>query len=439
MIILSEHYGYVNNKDRFELSQSNIEFCIEAKLNYPVIKHFNDLTDTFCFKFNKKSGKFQFETNYYIGVDWIGDSGLTINVQPKLNNEYKEIDYLKMLFEALKEPENFKHLENLYTIDFKSPLIEIEQFQDKLTPLLLLQFLELLKQIVRKGLKKSYYRVTENLNSRVKGKILINATIKQNHTKQKMLHNVCQYEEFGYNSVENKILKKALLFTQSALSNLNGAADVDFKHLFHYVSPAFQLVDAKVDVRELKNIKSNPLFKEYTQALKLARLILKRYGYNISKTTETRIKTPPFWIDMTKLFELYAFKKLREVFPIKGEVKYHIRINRQEPDFVLNSNDGEFKMVIDAKYKPRYSNGEILINDARQISGYARMEKMYKELNESDFSKVLDCLVIYSNQIGDIDLNKENLKLDAFKHYVSFFKSGIKLPEIKNNKDCKYD
>lgn len=311
MIVLTEHYGYINNKNRFELSNKNIQLCKEKELVLPYTKPFNNLKDTFCFKFNKsEEGEFQFETGYYIGVDWIGNSGLAINVQPKLNTEDKEIDYLKMLFEALQEPENFKHLNNLYTIDFKAPLIEISQQQDKLTPLLLLEFLQLLKQIVRKGLKKSYYKVTKNLNARVKGKVLINATVKQNHTKQKMLYNVCQYQEFGYNSTENRILKKALLFTQSALNNLKGTS-IDFKHLFHYVNPAFQLVDENISVRELKNTKPNPLFREYTQALKLAKIILKKYGYNISKTTETKIKTPPFWIDMSKLFELYVYKKLR--------------------------------------------------------------------------------------------------------------------------------
>jgi len=433
MIILGEHFGFIGNNNRYYLEEDNLKQCkILDVLKEPILKPFNNQQDTFCFKFNTSDeGNYQFETGYYIGVDWIGNSGLPIYIQPKLNTEDYEVDYLKMLFEALQEPENFKHLDNLYTIDFKAPLIEIEQHQDKLTPLLLLEFLQLVKQIVRKGLKKSYYKVSKNLNSKVKGKILINATVKQNHTKQKMLYNVCQYEEFGYNSLENRILKKALLFSQSILSNLKGTSTVDFKQLFHYVFPAFQLVNEDIDVRSLKNIKPNPLFKEYTQALKLAKIILRKYGYNISKTTETKIKTPPFWIDMTKLFELYVFKKLRAVFPNKGEVIYHQKVNRQEPDFILCSKDDVFKMVVDAKYKPRYADNEILMKDARQISGYARMKKMYELLNEKNTSKILDCIIIFSEQSKQENISKENLKNDKFKHYVNFFKASIRLPTTK--------
>ncbi|WP_233881818.1 McrC family protein [Tenacibaculum piscium] len=429
MLVISEHFGYEKTKNRFYLKQDNLKLCEDFDLNIPFKKYFNNNEETFCFNFNKsENGEFQFETGYYIGVDWIGNSGLSIYVQPKLNEEKKQVNYLKMLFEALKDSENLNHLNDLYTIDFKAPLIPIMQQQDLLAPLLLIEFLQLLKNIVRKGLKKSYYKVTENLNSKVKGKILINATVKQNHSHQKMLYNICTFEEFGYNSVENSILKKALLFTQSALNSFKIDKTLDLKELFNYVIPAFESVNENIDIRVIKNTKHNPLFKEYTQAIKLAKIILKRYNYTISQTTEKIVKTPPFWIDMTKLFELYIFKKLREIFPEKGEVKYHLKLNRQEPDFVLNSQD--LKMVIDAKYKPRYADNGISMDDVRQISGYARMEKMYKELNEPDLSKVLACLVIYPNQINGFDLIKENLKNDKFKNYVQFFKYGIKLPEL---------
>ncbi|WP_233861147.1 McrC family protein [Tenacibaculum piscium] len=429
MLVISEHFGYEKTKNRFYLKQDNLKLCEDFDLNIPFKKYFNNNEETFCFNFNKsENGEFQFETGYYIGVDWIGNSGLSIYVQPKLNEEKKQVNYLKMLFEALKDSENLNHLNDLYTIDFKAPLIPITQQQDLLAPLLLIEFLQLLKNIVRKGLKKSYYKITENLNSKVKGKILINATVKQNHSHQKMLYNICTFEEFGYNSIENSILKKALLFTQSALNSFKIDKTLDLKELFNYVIPAFESVNEDIDIRVVKNAKHNPLFKEYTHAIKLAKIILKRYNYTISQTTEKIVKTPPFWIDMPKLFELYVFKKLREIFPEKGEVKYHLKLNRQEPDFVLNSQD--LKMVIDAKYKPRYADNGISMDDVRQISGYARMEKMYKELNEPDLSKVLACLVIYPNQINGFDLIKENLKNDKFKNYVQFFKYGIKLPEL---------
>lgn len=428
MIEITEHSGYKDDLG-VELSEEQSDLL----QNQSYCQFFKRKEDKqLCFSIQHKEDKrYLIESSYMIGIDWIIENKLSIYVQPKLNKEDKEIDYLKMLFEALKEPVNLNHLDDLYTIDFKAPLIEIEQQQDKLTPLLLLEFLQLLKQIVRRGLKKSYYKVTRNLNSRVKGKILINATVKQNHTKQKMLNNVCQYEEFGFNSVENRVLKKALLFTQSALNNLKGVSDIDFKHLFQFVSPAFQQVDEHIDLKELKKSKPNPLFKDYTQALKLAKLILKKYGYNISNTTETKIKTPPFWVDMSKLFELYVFKKLREEFSERKEIIYHKKFHGLEPDYLLNSKSKGHKMVIDAKYKPRYKNDNIYLDDARQLSGYARLKSIYKELGLEDNNELIDCLIVYSDQsLGEKPFRESLMNQVEDNKYLRLFKVGIKLPEI---------
>ncbi|MCD8409648.1 McrC family protein [Tenacibaculum finnmarkense] len=434
MLVISEHFGYEKTKNRFYLNEDNLKLCEDFDLNIPFKKCFNNNEETICFNFNKsENGEFQFETGYYIGVDWIGNSGLSIYVQPKLNEEKKQVNYLKMLFEALKDSENLNHLNDLYTIDFKAPLIPITQQQDLLAPLLLIEFLQLLKNIVRKGLKKSYYKVTENLNSKVKGKILINATVKQNHSHQKMLYNICTFEEFGYNSIENSILKKALLFTQSALNSFKIDKTLDLKELFNYVIPAFESVNEDIDIRVVKNAKHNPLFKEYTHAIKLAKIILKRYNYTISQTTEKIVKTPPFWIDMPKLFELYVFKKLRESYPEKGEVKYHKKFHGLEPDYLLNTvvNGDSLKMIIDAKYKPKYKDSNIYLSDARQVSGYARLKSVYKELGIGGSKQIIDCLIVYSDQsledkpfIESLETKNEDGK------YMHLFKVGIKLPEL---------
>lgn len=59
------------------------------------------------------------------------------------------------------------------------PYIEINQKQDLITPLLMIRYLQVLKSVVRKGLKKSYYRVEQNLSSKIKGKVLVSKTLKK--------------------------------------------------------------------------------------------------------------------------------------------------------------------------------------------------------------------------------------------------------------------
>jgi 5-methylcytosine-specific restriction enzyme subunit McrC len=430
MIVLSEQYGYKNPR-----SIDDIERFATALKNKPYSKSIQrGDKKAYCFNIfhtEDETNPYRFETSYFVGVDWIVENELPIYVKPKLDDDTSEVNYVKMLFDVLKEPENYNHLDQLCEINFQKPSIAIEQKQDLLTPLLLIQYINILKKIVQKGLKKSYYTVTKNLNAKVKGIILINETIKKNHFNNKMLYSYCQYSEFGINSIENKVLKKALAFSIAAMQNLKGIDISSLNGLVNYIQPAFVNVDSEVNIEELKSIKPNKLYKEYEQALKFAKHILKRYGYNISTTNSTTINTPPFWIDMSKLFELYVFSKLKERFPNHKEVAYHQKFNYLEPDFIVNTNDGLTKMIVDAKYKPQYQDGNISTEDIRQISGYARLKKIYKFLEFED-DKIIDCLVIYSNQSANrTDFKGDNFKIEEEKEYNRFFKIGIELP-VKN-------
>lgn len=120
---------------------------------------------------------------------------------------------------------------------------------------------------------------------------------------------------------------------------------------------------------------------------------------------------------------------MKKEFPLRGEVTYHKTFNRLEPDFILNSRDGHFKMVVDAKYKPKYENNKISTDDIRQISGYARMQKIYSYLKIKDYTKVISCLVIYSHQTASEVLNKTKFRENVEEEYVDFYKIGIRLPE----------
>lgn len=433
MIILSEQYGYKNPKPHNEDISAYYDLFKESSY----LKHFKGRkSDNLCYQLfydqHQDHSSCRFETSYYIGTDWIIENKLPIHVHPKLNSDDSELNYLKMLSDAMKHTESTEHLEHLFEIDFESSLIEIDQSKDLLSPLLVVQFLHLLKRIVQKGLKKTYYKVERNLNSKVKGKILVNKTIKNNLFRNKPQYTVCNYQEFGYNGIENQILKKALLFVFNIIENIRGIDTKDLYRIYHYITPAFTSVDADVESRTLKQFKPNPLYKEYGQAIKLAQLILKKYGYNITNVNSSKVKTPPYWIDMSKLFELYVFSKLKEVFPQRGEISYQKTIFYRQLDYLLKSKDERYKMVIDAKYKPQYENSMISIEDIRQVSAYARMERVYGILGVNHENSI-DSLIIYPNQTIErddflnIDFKHEGLKE---KEYVNLYKIGIALPVI---------
>ena len=383
-------------------------------------------------------GEVCLQAGYYVGALWLVKHQKFVYIEPKMNKkqiaegshiqgeEWAEIDYLKMLLSiTVLDPKDTQDLIKIY---WDEPPITIEQQKDTLTPFLMVQFLLLLKRIVRKGLKKSYYTVEENLNSRIKGKIQLAKHLKKNVFKNKLTAHVCRYQEFGMDNLENRFLKKVLQFIisfKNTHANYFAGNDKSICELITYCSPYFELISEEINIENLKKLTPNTFFKEYEEAIRIGQHILKRFSYNITETTQKKVTIPPFWIDMPKLFELYVYKKLQEQFG-REAVTYHLTADYTELDFLLNTP--EYKMVIDAKYKPIYEDSRV-IDDIRQVSGYARLEAVYNEFKIEE-NKLIDCLIIYPSLEENKELNFK--KLDTIKNYAKIYKQGISIPLITN-------
>lgn len=417
-------------------------------------KTFNSKKDAYCYSYEVVGDVIKFEASYYIGIDWIVENKSSIVVAPKLNSklienekvdfepddnitqsqinnsDIVEIDYLKMLNVCLSDNVVYENVNDLAQIDWKASQIPIEQNQDWLSPLLIVQYLNILKRIVRKGLMKSFYKVEENITNRVKGKILVSENFKRNVFKNKFTKTLCKYEVFGFDNIANRTLKKALKYSTSYIENNKlffDSKDNYSKQLLNFCVPAFENISDDLKISELKQVRFNSLYKEYEEAIKLAKLILKRFSYTISETSSKKLSTPPYWIDMPRLFELYVYSILKKNYN-KKELDYHFTAKGNELDFLLNTD--ESKMVIDTKYKPLYCFG-ISHQDVRQLSGYSRLEKVYKDLKLKD-DKVIDCLIIYPDLNNGIEPKNINLKEKNYtkiSQYRNFYKLGIKLPQ----------
>jgi 5-methylcytosine-specific restriction enzyme subunit McrC len=418
-------------------------------------KRFND--SSHCFIFKKKEQSFELKADYCIGLDWLGNTGRYLYVEPKLNtktteifnaitnseqeilkdnfenipSDIKELDYLKMLLQVTNVPESNSEIKDLVKIDWDAKLIEIEQKEDKLTPFLVVQYLQLVKGIVRKGLKKNYYKVQENLNNRIKGKILVGQHIKQNVFKNRFTNTFCEYQQFGEDHSENRFLKKVFQFASSYVENHKDIFSNNYIYLqnsINYCRPAFEYISNQVSEYELKHIKHNPLYKDYTTAIDLGKKILKRFAYNITQTTKQKVATPPFWIDMPRLFELYVYSKMIEANPAdKKKILYQFSTYGNALDVLVSKEENQ--MVIDAKYKLYYQNGH-LHEDIRQVSGYARLNKVRKKLEVTD-DRNIECLIIYPDMVNGLDelsLSEINSRKRKINAYHKVYKLGVKLP-----------
>ena len=330
-------------------------------------------TNAPCYYINLSKDQLSLKTSYYVGVDWIIEGKLPLMVESKINKDREEeIDVLGMLFDSMLHPENLAHLDGLLHIEFDRPWITIPEQQDVLSPFLIVQFMAILSKIVRKGIRKDYYRVTNNLRNRVKGKILVAEQIKQNVFKNRNTNTVCNYQEFGTDHPENQFLKLVLWQIQRYLEEnprLFSGFSNQLAQSIIYCLPAFEHVQIAQQHVKTVGVKRSSFYTEYLKAVELGEAILRRLAFNVTKKfSSTSVQTPPFWIDMSKLFELYVFGKLKELFPNPESLSYHDSFaGGKETDISLKEID--YKCVIDCKYKPKYENQNPSLEDKRQQPG----------------------------------------------------------------------
>lgn len=383
-------------------------------------------------------------TNYFIGVDWLDpDGNEAFRVIPKREDDDCEIDYLRMLMDALHDPYNLsEHLDGLFTLFFSDRLIEVPRSEDGLTIFVVVQFLSLLKNIVRRGLRKSFRFEKALFEFKVKGRILPSESVKMLSPLGPLRHKfVCSFQELDVDSYENQILKKAFLVSKKLLREYSFSGE--YSNLIdscRFIGTAFEAVHDIDFIDPRRTIRVPPFFKAYRQALRLAMIILRLSSVGRSKNDENSILIPPYWINMPKLFELFVYSKLR--LALEGaDIEYHSKfLGSIEPDFLVKKVLFEGKgFIADAKYKPKYASSSIEWEDAKQVSGYSRLEDIRKGFPYRK-GEHIPCIILYSNQEASSDFDFEDDALEKGKeaHYEDIYRIGIKLPEKEQQKNERH-
>lgn len=473
-LILTESFDLISQDDKINyLWNNSLDPIIPRKFKTERGR------DYYCFTYTRSANEVILNSEYFVGIDWLTKDRY-IHVEPKLNFEVvnsfdkissitddisqeeinklnedveiniinsfkinegyvspiKEVNVIAMLLKIMPHSQVAKESQNLLLIDWEAPKIEINQQQDLLTPFLIVKYLKLLQAIAKKGLKKSYYKVRENLQNRIKGKVIVGQQIKQNIFKNQITSTVCEYQVFGDDSVENRFLKKVFIFcVQYVENNKHYFSDNNMKWIINYIQTSFQHVSSSVDIHEIKHLKHNPFYSDYKDAIKVGQLIINRFSYNITNATAQKIATPPFWIDMPKMFELYVYALFLDDNPNLSteNFNYQFSTSGNSLDFLISHLDT--KIVVDTKYKLKYNYSQIH-NDIRQVAGYARLKKVRTELGLFNSNDEIPCLIIYphpaENSDNNINLNIENLLkgASAVEAYNNIFKLGINLPFI---------
>ncbi len=386
-----------------------------------------------------------FKMSYYIGADWLDpDQTCSIVVRPKLEDNDKIIDFQSMLIACAEdEMVTREHpLDELFYVDTTSKKIAVEKdgVFDRIEPLIVVLFLQSVSNILRKGgLRKDYIHEEDNLRGKIKGKVLFSKHIKANISRNRKDLAYCQFQEYSIDCPDNRVIKKALLLCSKKISSIKtwGKSTSALNKLLRYCLPAFETVSTDISISQIRNLKVNPVFKQYKKAIPLAKMIIEGNSHLItddSPDNNKNVLVPPFRIDMARLFERYVYHLLNLRYK---NIRFQIKSGHGN---IMDFCKPDENLVIDAKYKTIWSVGTRIDHDnVRQLAGYARLIGFRKDplaLNASD-DVICPCLIIYPDlEDGKESFNQTNLLdcdgIQQVDKYLYFYKMGIKLPCLES-------
>lgn len=368
-------------------------------------------------------------TTYVIGAQWFDDEEPLV-VTPKAG--CSKIDFLQLFSRCLQAGFELEAFSEIYGIDMEQPHIKAPELQSVLSPLIVVHFLSVVRAIVQGGLKKDYIQREENLK-KVKGHISVLRHERTNVLRKRPDKVFCRYQEYSVDIPENRLLKKTLNFVRQLLQTFpHSESRSSLEHTLNQCLSAFAHVSDEIEVWELKHLKHQKLFRTYSEAIRLAQLILHRYDYSLTNIQSSEEDCPVFWLDMPLLYEHYVLGLLREAY--EDQILYQAKGSTGYPDFICLDP----RLVIDTKYIPSLGSKSKISSDIiRQLAGYARDRKLFKKCP----TEHIPCLVIYPEEGTEtnpflrdgkpIPIDELLQRIEEEKSAWRFYRLAVPLPVLR--------
>jgi 5-methylcytosine-specific restriction endonuclease McrBC regulatory subunit McrC len=332
-----------------------------------------------------RNTKGEISASHFTGAMWLdAEKKLELLVKPKL----PQLALVSMLLKISSDPEFTAYNEtSFFRFYSEQPSITVSR-SDDLSIFQIAVFLQSLQTLCRRHLRSRFFRESENLTGKIKGRLLISRHFDLNISQGRLDRAFCSYENISINCLENQILKSALQVCAKFLNqNFPNFKDHTLWSWIKFCESSLAAVENRVILdTDFKAIKFSGVFSFYKDSINLARMILKRFSTDPGSTLIESGKTVPYWIDMNKLFEFYVRATVKNSLPktFWSMRKYRSRKNIFsstpdlkitkffEPDIWLDKKGDVSKcMILDAKYKPWLTIDQR--SDIHQILAYGKV------------------------------------------------------------------
>ena len=321
-----------------------------------------DAIDFLSLSSKKNVGKI-IKAKNYVGVLPL-NNGVQLQILPKIHGGTQEDSkktFLKMLKTLRDFPSKTFNEANLNTE--KMPIFEI----------FITLFIKEVQHLVKRGLKSAYYEVEDNLKV-FKGKMNFAQQMKHNSVHKERFY--MQYDEFGLNRPENRLIKKTiekLAKESESAENKKGL----YRLLIH-----FESIDSSSNIKkDFTQVKIDRNSKYYEAPLNWSRIFLSNQSFT-TFSGESFVQTLLFPMD--RVFEYYVARNLKRLLKLDEwtislqDRKYYLFEDKfaLRPDIVLRNNTEQHTVIIDTKWKlltnSATSNYGISQADMYQMYAYAK-------------------------------------------------------------------
>ncbi|MGK4118338.1 McrC family protein [Lysinibacillus capsici] len=299
----------------------------------------------------------------YVGVLQL-NNGVQLQILPKIHGGTQDDSkktFLKMLKTLRDFPSKTFNESNLNTE--KMPIFEI----------FIRLYIQEVQHLIKRGLKSAYYEVEDNLKV-FKGKMSFSQQIKHNSVHKERFY--AQYDEFGLNRPENRLIKSTLIKLAK-----ESESEENMKELRKLLAN-FELVELSPSIeKDFAQVKVDRNSKDYETVLSWSKIFLRNQSFTTFVGTSF---VQALLFPMDRVFEDYVGRSLRRMVQQKEwsiflqDRQYHL-FEKQfalRPDIVLRNEVEQRTIIIDTKWKmlknTPSSNYGISQTDMYQMYAYAK-------------------------------------------------------------------
>ncbi len=296
-----------------------------------------------------------YHTSGYVAVGWLKDYQGKTMVDPVSGEKIAlmivprfSLNPWEMLIKVMNDPEYELYMSgsnvDFFKVHVGEELVPVPNTENGGELLAAISFVKECEKICKKHLRQAMDFKEENFNGKIVGNIQVAKHIKQNVSQAREDRIFCKYPIFTVDTLENRIMKVALIKAKKVFRN-NGIAIKEIGKIYSYCENSLKTVrTVSISKSDFNRVNLTGFNSYYKNVMELAKTVLSGVGVDnlVGKKTDGIRYVIPYTINMESLFEFYVRAVLKEYLRKNADsniVLDEYRMPQKNPLLTLKDSD----------------------------------------------------------------------------------------------------